>query len=313
MATSSSLPSPDSVIPIVKLAGEYLLVTAQNDLEGRKKNYGEVVSDEDTFIQAYLALGIKRIFPNDEIVGEEDLAGAFQKESFNVKLKLLDPNQLYVRQDDYPEGAETDLCGMSFPTATTGHQRQWVIDPIDGSNNYIKKKGPYAVVVYLKEGGTVVFAIAYQPADSRLFQAKLGDGLYMNGWKLQKMPPKLDTNKIKLCYGLGKRASQDLRNQFQSIIEKVDPKPERYGCLTWSFCQVCVTHRRDAYFSLKEEPYKAGAIDLMVREAGFCSSLTPDRLNQNGAFAMTITHPSIKLSAKTTRKIKSVLGPNALP
>jgi myo-inositol-1(or 4)-monophosphatase len=63
-------------------------------------------------------------------------------------------------------------------------QRVWLVDPIDGTRDYIKGRSGWCVSVALVDNGVPVFAIMAAPAQSKLWVAKAGDGVTCNGERL---------------------------------------------------------------------------------------------------------------------------------
>jgi myo-inositol-1(or 4)-monophosphatase len=63
-------------------------------------------------------------------------------------------------------------------------QRVWLVDPIDGTRDYIKGRSGWCVSVALVDNGLPVFAVMAAPAQSKLWVAKAGDGVTCNGERL---------------------------------------------------------------------------------------------------------------------------------
>lgn len=64
------------------------------------------------------------------------------------------------------------------------HRRVWVIDPIDGTRDFLRGRSGWAVSVALVEDGVVVAAVLSAPAQKRLYAAGLGRGATLNGKRL---------------------------------------------------------------------------------------------------------------------------------
>ena len=67
--------------------------------------------------------------------------------------------------------------------------RTWLVDPIDGTKDFIAGRPGFAVMIGLLEGGRPVLGAVYQPAADRLFYARLGAGatLVLAGGPPQRM------------------------------------------------------------------------------------------------------------------------------
>lgn len=66
----------------------------------------------------------------------------------------------------------------------------WLIDPIDGTKEFIKKNGEFTVNIALIHNDTPVLGVVYAPALGDMYKAKKGEGAFKNG---QKLP--LEVNK----------------------------------------------------------------------------------------------------------------------
>ena len=68
----------------------------------------------------------------------------------------------------------------------TGHStRRWILDPIDGTKNYIRGVPVWATLIALEDGGEIVTAVISAPALPRRWWAARGEGAFANGRRLQ--------------------------------------------------------------------------------------------------------------------------------
>lgn len=63
--------------------------------------------------------------------------------------------------------------------ARLAHERLWVIDPMDGTKEFIKKNGEFSVMIGLALDGTASLGVVYQPTEDRLFYGVLGEGAFV--------------------------------------------------------------------------------------------------------------------------------------
>lgn len=68
-----------------------------------------------------------------------------------------------------------DLSHISFPYPET----LWIIDPLDGTRDFINGTGDFSVMIGLLSGGRPILSVVYAPATDTLFYAKKGQGAYM--------------------------------------------------------------------------------------------------------------------------------------
>ena len=107
----------------------------------------DVVTIADRQAEDALAEGLAKIVPGLPIVGEETAHG--------------DPSVL-----DRLDGA----C--------------WIVDPIDGTNNYAAGKPPFGILVAIADGGEAHSGWIYDPLADRLCVAHKGNGAYINGERI---------------------------------------------------------------------------------------------------------------------------------
>ncbi len=69
-------------------------------------------------------------------------------------------------------------------SARLSAQRVWVVDPIDGTRDYVRGRGGWCVSVALVEGCAPVFAVMAAPVQRKLWVAKAGEGTSCNGERL---------------------------------------------------------------------------------------------------------------------------------
>ncbi|MBA4353491.1 MAG: inositol monophosphatase [Novosphingobium sp.] len=105
----------------------------------------DVVTIADTESEAMLAEGLAKILPEAAIVGEE--------------AAHADP-AIFDRLSNR-------LC--------------WIIDPLDGTNNYAVGKPPFGILLALAEKGETVAGWIYDPLSGRLCTAHRGQGAWFNG------------------------------------------------------------------------------------------------------------------------------------
>lgn len=80
------------------------------------------------------------------------------------------------------EETEDDLERLKF-------NKVWIIDPLDGTKDFIQKTGEFSVMVGLVENGQPVLGAVYQPTDRKLFFAEKGKGAFVeiNDSKIEKL------------------------------------------------------------------------------------------------------------------------------
>jgi myo-inositol-1(or 4)-monophosphatase len=124
---------------------------AENIKVEYKTSLSDLVTEQDRGIENYFIHNIKKEFPDHFILGEE---GQSNDREFN-------PYENYV----------------------------WIIDPIDGTTNFIHQKRNFSISVAFYKNGKPIFGFIYDPIQEELFEAIKGGGAYINQSKLPEAKP----------------------------------------------------------------------------------------------------------------------------
>lgn len=84
-------------------------------------------------------------------------------------------------------------------------KKVWIIDPLDGTTDFIKKTGEFTVMISLAEAGKPLLGVIYWPTENTVFAAQRGCGTWMfsnNSWK-QIFVSKI--SELKKCRAVGSR------------------------------------------------------------------------------------------------------------
>ncbi|MFH1501944.1 MAG: inositol monophosphatase family protein [Candidatus Eisenbacteria bacterium] len=126
-------------------AGAELRRCFEKPLDVAHKNRRELVTEMDLASEEIVLSAIRAEFPADPIVAEEGSPG------------------------------EVGADGAARPS------RVWIVDPLDGTNNYAHGYPFFSVAVALEERGLPVVGVVYDPLRDELFAAETGGGATLNG------------------------------------------------------------------------------------------------------------------------------------
>jgi myo-inositol-1(or 4)-monophosphatase len=111
--------------------------------EVRAKGTNDFVTETDERAQSVIVETLREAFPEDRVLAEE--------------------------------GDEPD----AIPTIAEG--RRWIVDPLDGTTNFMQQVPPYAVSIALQEDDAIVAGVVLDVSHDELFTAVAGHGLQVNG------------------------------------------------------------------------------------------------------------------------------------
>jgi myo-inositol-1(or 4)-monophosphatase len=136
-------------VAAARLAGQYALEQI-NYAKAVRKNATELVTDADARCQQIIIDAIMQSFPDHGIVAEEGKAGAIFKQ---------------------PPGGDNDIW--------------WVIDPIDGTNNFAQRMMSFAVSIGIIHQGKPVLGVIFEPSTDSMFTAAGNAPCRYNGTKIE--------------------------------------------------------------------------------------------------------------------------------
>jgi len=145
---------------------------------------------------------------------------------------------------------------------------RWIVDPLDGTTNFLHGIPQFAISIALEREGTIVGAVIYNPANEELFVAERGKGAFLNDQRLRVAARRRLAEAVVAC-GLPHLGRGDLalfRAEFAAIQDKVAGL-RRFGAAALDLAWVAAG-RLDAYWERDLSPWDMAAGLLLVREAG---------------------------------------------
>lgn len=130
----------EQLLPIVREAGRLIMEVYATDFGIRGKSDASPVTEADEGAEALILPALSALLPNIAVVAEEAAAAG-----------------------QIPE------VGDCF----------WLVDPLDGTKEFISRNGEFTVNIALIEGGTPLLGVVYAPALGRLFAGIVGEGAFM--------------------------------------------------------------------------------------------------------------------------------------
>jgi myo-inositol-1(or 4)-monophosphatase len=119
--------------------------------------------------------GVSSKGPRD-LVTEADLAS--QREIRRIVLGAF-PDHGFIGEESLPEHAVDGLSGSDL--ASGGATLRWMVDPLDGTSNYVHGFPAWCVSIALTRGDEILVGVVYDPTRDECFTAKLGVGAWLNG------------------------------------------------------------------------------------------------------------------------------------
>ncbi|WP_146593330.1 inositol monophosphatase family protein [Novipirellula galeiformis] len=143
----------------------------------------------------------------------------------------------------------------------------WVVDPLDGTVNYVHRLQSFAVSIGLYAAGKMRLGVIYDPVCDEIFTAIDGGGAYVNGRKM-KVSGQHDLNDSLLAcsFPAGVTADSPDVARFVRVLER-SRALRRLGSCALNMCYVA-DGRLDGYWATCVHSWDAAAGIVIAREAG---------------------------------------------
>jgi myo-inositol-1(or 4)-monophosphatase len=151
---------------------------------------------------------------------------------------------------------------------TRGGERQWYIDPLDGTVNYAHHIPIFCVSIAYASNGTMKLAAVYDPMRDEMFTAERGKGAHLNGRPLH-VSDAIELQKSLLVTGFPYDAWDSEFDNFGNFVKfaKLTQGVRRLGSAALDLCYVAAG-RFDGFWELSLSPWDVAAGGLICEEAG---------------------------------------------
>ena len=187
-------------------------------------------------------------------------------------------NDFVTRVDGAAEEAVIDIVRKAYPDhgfiaeesgeSTPDAEYLWIIDPLDGTTNFIHGFPQYAVSIAVQHRGALTHAVVYDPAKNELFTASKGRGAFLNDRRIRVSKClKLDDALVGTGFPFKELGRLDLyMKQLRTFMSK-SSGVRRAGAAALDLAYVACG-RLDAFWELGLAPWDMAAGALLIQEAG---------------------------------------------
>lgn len=162
--------------------------------------------------------------------------------------------------------------GKAFAAAAPGQER-FIIDPLDGTDNYLHGIPHWAISIAVEKDGEVLAGLVYDPVKDELFHAEKGMGAYMNNRRLRVSSREQTEGSL-----LGTVIPTLKRPLFKAgFMRQVDKVSAHFGCINrMGSAALDLAYvsagRMDGFWAEDLKPWDIAAGLVIVHEAGGISS-----------------------------------------
>jgi fructose-1,6-bisphosphatase/inositol monophosphatase family enzyme len=192
---------------------------------------GDLVTVADHEAEQALTAGLTALLPGSAVVGEEAVAA-----DAGVLDRLADRGAV------------------------------WIVDPVDGTNNFAAGTTPFAVMVALLRDAEPAAAWIYDVVDDRMSLAEAGSGAYIDGVRVKT---RVDDPGVRALHGVvaQKYLPADLRKRSAANAHRLAEVTEGHHCAGYEYPAVATDEQQFALF-WRVLPWDHVPGSLILREAG---------------------------------------------
>lgn len=175
--------------------------------------------------------------------------------------------QAFLEQQLCPLIPGSVLFGEEGNSITGSADYQWIVDPIDGTANFSRGIGEYAISVGLMHRGEILLGVVYNPVQDKLYSAQAGGGAYCNGKPLHVSSVPFE--KGLLCTALSLYRKEYAAKCMDVIMEVYARCNDvrRFGSCAMELCYLA-EGKCDLYFEFRVFPWDYAGAYLILKEAG---------------------------------------------
>ncbi|KAM9701262.1 LOW QUALITY PROTEIN: inositol monophosphatase 1-like [Menidia menidia] len=223
----------DHAVAVARKAGEVVRGALADSRTVMTKSCAvDLVTQTDQQVEQLIIQSVKEKFPTHRFIGEESVAAG-------------------------------EPCVLS-------EEPTWIIDPIDGTTNFVHSFPFVAVSIGFSVHRQVQFGVVYSCLEDKMFTARLGGGAFCNGEPLQ-VSPETDLQRSLVATEFGSSRDPETLDQIFSSLRNVLSLPVHgvrgAGTAAINMCLVasgCV----QAYYEIGIHVWDVAAGSLIVSEAG---------------------------------------------
>ena len=176
--------------------------------------------------------------------------------------------------DREAEQAIVEILGRAFPdSGVLGEEFggrgtkevRWIIDPIDGTKNFVRGIGIWATLIALEERGEVTVGVIHNPVTAELYTARRGAGAFLNGERIRVSDVAELGRAFFLHAGLGIVRKGGHWDGFARLIDATD---RQRGFGDYMGYGLVAEGKAEIYAELDLKPWDLAAPKILVEEAG---------------------------------------------
>ena len=224
-------PLTNIAVAAARKAGQLIEQSAErlSSIKITEKRHNDFVTEVDKAAEQAIIAHIRKAYPQHKIMAEES-----------------SPEPLHAQEEEF----------------------LWIIDPLDGTRNYIQGFPHYSVSIALQMKGRLEHAVVYDPVRKEMFTASRGQGAFLNNRRIRVSARNQITHAL---LGTGfpfhkKELLQDYLKTFETLFHQCG-SIRRAGSAALDLAYVAAG-RLDGFWEFQLQPWDIAAGILLIKEAG---------------------------------------------
>ena len=152
---------------------------------------------------------------------------------------------------------------------TGNHEYQWIIDPLDGTTNYLHGFPVFCVSIAVAHEGKIEHGVVYDPLRQEVFTASRGQGAHLDGRRI-RVSKRTRMSQSLIATGFPYRMNKQFIDDYLAMLKTViedSAGVRRPGSAALDLCYVAAG-RVDGFWEIGLNIWDIAAGALMIREAG---------------------------------------------
>jgi histidinol-phosphatase len=157
------------------------------------------------------------------------------------------------------------LLGEEGAKRQSANGRRWIIDPIDGTRDFIRGTRAWTVLIGLEENGQIAAGFEYFPATGEMFTAARGAGAFQDGRRIHASKIRTRGEAMLCCNGLSYIHRYLFANDFVDWISGFWTVRSSGGCLD---AMLVASGRAEVWIEPQAKPWDLAPLKIIAEEAG---------------------------------------------
>jgi len=157
------------------------------------------------------------------------------------------------------------MLGEEGAMKESSNGRRWIIDPIDGTRDFIRGTGAWSVLIGLEENGKVIAGHAYFPARGEMYSAAKGQGAFQDGKRISASQVAKKSDALICCNGLGFMHRYKFAGDLVDWLSGFWTVRSMGGCLD---AMLLARGSADVWVEAQAKPWDLAPLKILAEEAG---------------------------------------------